>query len=59
MTPNFIGQKNNSRLRGPSSLYWTHFFRTWQLFGKYPAILSDDVVGEEACFADAQMLKLF
>jgi 5-methyltetrahydrofolate--homocysteine methyltransferase len=24
------------------------FFRTWQLFGKYPAILSDDDVGEEA-----------
>jgi 5-methyltetrahydrofolate--homocysteine methyltransferase len=50
MTPNFIGQKNNrSRVRGASSLYrLDRFFRTWQLFGKYPAILSDDVVGEEA-----------
>jgi 5-methyltetrahydrofolate--homocysteine methyltransferase len=49
MTPNFIGQKNNrSRLRGlVPYIDWT-FFRTWQLFGKYPAILSDDVVGEEA-----------
>jgi 5-methyltetrahydrofolate--homocysteine methyltransferase len=49
MTPNFIGQNNRSRLRGPSSLYRLDpIFRTWQLFGKYPAILTDDVVGEEA-----------
>ena len=27
---------------------WTPFFQTWQLFGKYPKILSDKVVGEEA-----------
>jgi 5-methyltetrahydrofolate--homocysteine methyltransferase len=27
---------------------WTPFFRTWQLFGKYPAILTDEVVGEQA-----------
>jgi 5-methyltetrahydrofolate--homocysteine methyltransferase len=48
MTPNFIGQKNNrSRLRGLVP-YIETFFRTWQLFGKYPAILTDDVVGEEA-----------
>ena len=35
---------------------WTPFFRTWELFGKYPAILTDDVVGEQATsvFADAQ-----
>ncbi|TPG39463.1 methionine synthase [Flavobacterium pectinovorum] len=40
---------------------WTPFFRTWELFGKYPAILTDEVVGEEATsvFADAQeMLKV-
>jgi 5-methyltetrahydrofolate--homocysteine methyltransferase len=40
---------------------WTPFFRTWELFGKYPAILTDEVVGEEATavFADAQeMLKI-
>ncbi|MCR9171811.1 MAG: methionine synthase [bacterium] len=39
---------------------WTPFFRTWELHGKYPAILEDEVVGTEATklFADAQeMLK--
>jgi 5-methyltetrahydrofolate--homocysteine methyltransferase len=39
---------------------WTPFFQAWELAGRYPKILSDDVVGEEAkkLFADAQaMLK--
>lgn len=39
---------------------WTPFFITWDLHGKYPAILDDKVVGEQAreLFADAQqMLK--
>jgi len=39
---------------------WTPFFQTWDLAGPYPAILQDDVVGEQArkVFADAQaMLK--
>ncbi|WP_164156827.1 methionine synthase [Sandarakinorhabdus rubra] len=39
---------------------WTPFFRAWELHGNYPAILSDEVVGESATslFADAQaMLK--
>ncbi|MBW8881492.1 MAG: cobalamin-dependent protein, partial [Asticcacaulis sp.] len=39
---------------------WTPFFATWELAGKYPAILDDDVVGEAArgLFKDAQaMLK--
>ena len=39
---------------------WTPFFQTWDLAGKYPAILQDEVVGQEATrvFADAQaMLK--
>jgi len=37
---------------------WTPFFRTWELAGKYPAILSDKVVGEEATklFSDAKIL---
>ncbi|WP_281637174.1 methionine synthase [Flavobacterium marginilacus] len=37
---------------------WTPFFRTWELFGKYPAILTDDVVGEQATsvFKDAQAM---
>ncbi|SIR09266.1 methionine synthase [Maribacter ulvicola] len=35
---------------------WTPFFRSWELHGKYPAILTDDVVGEQATdlFVDAQ-----
>ncbi|HBH69531.1 methionine synthase [Erwinia persicina] len=34
---------------------WTPFFMTWSLAGKYPRILEDEVVGEEAkrLFADA------
>jgi 5-methyltetrahydrofolate--homocysteine methyltransferase len=39
---------------------WTPFFSAWELTGRYPAILEDDVVGEAArdLFADAQeMLK--
>ena len=39
---------------------WTPFFRSWELHGKYPDILKDRVVGEQATelFADAQsMLK--
>ena len=39
---------------------WSPFFRSWDLFGKYPQILKDEVVGEQATelFADAQkMLK--
>jgi len=39
---------------------WTPFFIAWELSGKYPAILQDEVVGESArnLFADAQaMLK--
>lgn len=27
---------------------WTPFFTTWQLAGKFPAILQDNIVGEEA-----------
>jgi 5-methyltetrahydrofolate--homocysteine methyltransferase len=39
---------------------WSPFFRSWDLHGKYPAILTDKVVGEQAVqlFADAnEMLK--
>jgi 5-methyltetrahydrofolate--homocysteine methyltransferase len=37
---------------------WTPFFQTWELAGRYPRILSDEVVGEEATklFADAQAM---
>lgn len=35
---------------------WTPFFQTWELHGKYPAILTDEVVGSQATdlFNDAQ-----
>ncbi len=35
---------------------WTPFFHTWELAGKYPKILDDEAVGEQArhLFADAQ-----
>ena len=35
---------------------WTPFFRSWELAGRYPAILTDEVVGEEATrlLADAK-----
>jgi 5-methyltetrahydrofolate--homocysteine methyltransferase len=39
---------------------WTPFFRAWELHGNFPAILTDDVVGDAAqnLWADAQaMLK--
>ena len=39
---------------------WTPFFRSWELAGRYPQILKDEVVGKEATklFNDAQaMLK--
>jgi 5-methyltetrahydrofolate--homocysteine methyltransferase len=37
---------------------WTPFFQTWELHGKFPAILSDEVVGIEATnlFEDAQKM---
>ncbi|MGP7734451.1 methionine synthase [Oceanimonas smirnovii] len=37
---------------------WTPFFLTWSLAGKYPRILEDEVVGEEAkrLFADANAM---
>jgi 5-methyltetrahydrofolate--homocysteine methyltransferase len=37
---------------------WTPFFRAWELHGNYPAILTDEVVGETAThlFADANAI---
>jgi 5-methyltetrahydrofolate--homocysteine methyltransferase len=37
---------------------WAPFFRSWELYGKFPAILKDEVVGEQAStlFHDAQSL---
>ena len=55
--PDFIGTKviytDLSEL--VSYIDWTPFFSSWELYGKFPAILSDAVVGEQATalFADA------
>ena len=35
---------------------WGPFFQTWDLAGKYPAILKDEVVGEEATRAIASVM---
>lgn len=37
---------------------WTPFFQTWMLYGRYPGILKDEKVGEEArkLFKDAQTM---
>jgi 5-methyltetrahydrofolate--homocysteine methyltransferase len=41
-----------------SLIDWTPFFGSWELHGRYPAILTDPVVGVEATklFADAQAM---
>ena len=60
VTPNFIGTKtihvNLSDL--VEFIDWTPFFQSWELFGKFPAILTDNVVGEQATlvFNDAQKM---
>ena len=61
--PSFLGIKafdNYSLDELVEYIDWTPFFHTWELAGKYPKILEDEVVGKEATklFADAQaMLK--
>ena len=37
---------------------WTPFFNAWELAGRYPAILTDEIVGSQATelFADAQKM---
>ncbi len=61
--PKFIGRRLFSHIDLSELLPfmdWSPFFQTWDLTGKYPAILSDEVVGEEATrvYKDARaMLK--
>ncbi|WP_371417501.1 methionine synthase [Flavobacterium lindanitolerans] len=56
--PNTIGTKVIDVKLGILVDYidWTPFFRTWDLHGKFPEILKDEIVGEQAkvLFADAQ-----
>ena len=59
--PNFVGTKTftDYDLKEISEyIDWTPFFRTWELAGKYPQILEDELVGQEAqrVFADAQQM---
>jgi len=59
--PKFIGRrlfKNFALSDIAKYIDWTPFFQTWDLAGKFPAILDDEVVGVEArkVFEDAQAL---
>ncbi len=58
--PNFIGTKTIEVELSElvDFIDWTPFFQSWELYGKYPAILTDEVVGEQAThlFADAQKM---
>ena len=56
--PNFIGTKTVEVELSDlvDFIDWTPFFQSWELYGKYPAILTDEIVGEQASdlFKDAQ-----
>jgi 5-methyltetrahydrofolate--homocysteine methyltransferase len=59
--PKFIGRrvfKNFALSEIAKYIDWTPFFQTWDLAGKFPAILDDEVVGIESrkVYADAQAL---
>ncbi len=59
--PSFIGTKaleNYDLAELANYIDWTPFFATWELYGKYPAILEDEVVGVEAkkVLVDAQKM---
>ena len=59
--PSFLGTRvleNFPLEKLVDTIDWTPFFISWELAGKYPRILEDDVVGEQArsLFADAQRM---
>ena len=59
--PKFIGRRvfrNFDLAELAKYIDWGPFFQTWDLAGPYPAILQDEVVGEQArkVFADAQAM---
>jgi len=61
VSPSFLGKKiftdfPLAELR--KYIDWTPFFQTWMLFGRYPGILTDPKVGEEATrvFTDAKKM---
>ena len=60
-TPNFLGTKvfvNYSLKELREYIDWTPFFSSWQMAGKFPAILEDKIVGVEATklYNDAQVM---
>jgi 5-methyltetrahydrofolate--homocysteine methyltransferase len=60
--PSFIGERTFEGDLAELARFidWSPFFAAWELVGRYPAILEDDVVGEAArnLFADGEaMLK--
>jgi len=59
--PSFLGTRAFAPYDLPDlrrHIDWTPFFASWELVGRYPAILEDDVVGKAATdlFADAQRM---
>lgn len=59
--PSFLGLKtfdNYDLNELKQYIDWTPFFQAWELHGKYPAILTDEIVGKEAVklYADAQKM---
>jgi len=58
--PNFIGTKTIEVELSElvDFIDWTPFFQSWELYGKFPAILTDVIVGEQAThlFEDAQKM---
>ena len=59
--PKFLGRRefrNFDLAELASCIDWGPFFQTWDLAGRYPQILQDEVVGTEAqrVFADAQAM---
>jgi len=58
--PNFIGTKTIDVELSELVPFidWTPFFQSWELYGKFPAILTDEIVGEQASdlYKDAQKM---
>jgi len=61
IAPKFIGRrvfKNYDLSEIAKYIDWTPFFQTWDLAGKFPQILTDEVVGDSATKVYADALKM-
>lgn len=61
LPPNFLGVKvidSQDMNELVDFIDWTPFFRSWELYGKFPEILQDNIVGEQATelFGEAQKM---